>query len=97
MSIYGNYYCKNKQLYYILFNPSGFVPKETSFQWVIDGHDADSMTSKTISCQVGETETDAKVYSLLVNLREQVLSSSSQINLSASIAGVSEKPSYVSD
>lgn len=53
--IYGNYICKNKQLYYMMFNPSGFKPDATNFKWIFDEHDAGIENQKTISTTIDDT------------------------------------------
>ena len=92
MSIYGNYYCKNGQLYYLLFNPSGFLPDETKFEWIIEDHDDDSANVKTIDAVSGDN-----IYSLRAALSPKILSSACYINLSAAVYTEGDEPTYVSD
>lgn len=92
MSIYGNYYCKNKQLYYLMFNPSGWLPDKTQFIWIINEHDDSSSKVKTLSCKVNEN-----VYQLRVALNEKVISSMASFVLEGAIYKEGESYSYSDD
>lgn len=92
MSLYGNYFCKNGQLYYLMFNPSGFLPKGNKFNWIIKNHDAGAFGQKTLSCVNG-----LNGYYLKVNLDYKVLSSIGQVTYSGAISPVGTVPSYTTD